>query len=151
MVFKNLPTSIKTVTRVNYWYFVGMSRWQYLCISELLVGSIPFQTILIPGRFYLGMKVLAWYIDPNGIENKITITYPYLTGIKKCEILNIDYLNGVNKRRYQTTHRKKSLSETTFLACVGSERRQINKQCGITPHMIHDKQVVPQECDTLFM
>jgi hypothetical protein len=36
------------------------------------------------------MKVLAWYIDPDGIENKNTITYPYPTGIKTCEILDID-------------------------------------------------------------
>ncbi len=35
---------------------------------------------------HLGMKVLAWYIDPNGIENTITIKYPYPTGIKKCEM-----------------------------------------------------------------
>ena len=36
----------------------------------------------------LGMKALAWYIDPNGIENKITNKYPYPIGIKeKSEIL----------------------------------------------------------------
>ena len=40
--------------------------------------------------FCLGMKTLAWYIDPNGIENKYTVKYPYPTGIKKCEILIID-------------------------------------------------------------
>ena len=33
------------------------------------------------------MKVLAWYIDPNGIENTNTIKYPYSTSIIKCEIL----------------------------------------------------------------
>jgi hypothetical protein len=32
------------------------------------------------------MKVLTWYLDPNGIENKNTIKYPYPAGLKKCEI-----------------------------------------------------------------
>jgi hypothetical protein len=36
------------------------------------------------------MKVLAWYIDPNGIENKNTVNYPYPTGIKKCEFNILD-------------------------------------------------------------
>ena len=35
------------------------------------------------------MKVLAWYIDLNGIGNKNTVKYPYPTGIKKCEIFII--------------------------------------------------------------
>ena len=29
------------------------------------------------------MKVHAWYIDPNGIEYKNTIKYPYPIGIEK--------------------------------------------------------------------
>ena len=36
---------------------------------------------------YLGMKVLAWYIDLNGIGNINSIRYPYPTNIKICEIL----------------------------------------------------------------
>jgi hypothetical protein len=29
------------------------------------------------------VKVLAWYIDPNGIENQNIVEYPYPTGIQK--------------------------------------------------------------------
>jgi hypothetical protein len=36
------------------------------------------------------MKVLAWYIDPNSVENKSTVKYPYRASIQKCEILSID-------------------------------------------------------------
>ena len=36
------------------------------------------------------MKVLAWYIDLNGIKYTNIIKYPYPLGIKKCEINIID-------------------------------------------------------------
>ena len=39
---------------------------------------------------YLGMKVLAWYIDLNDIKNKYNIRPPYPTSIKKCEFLFIE-------------------------------------------------------------
>ena len=47
--------------------------------------SLPFLThIDAPlGRFYLGMKVLAWCIDLNGIGNKNTVKYPYPTDLNK--------------------------------------------------------------------
>jgi len=51
-----------------------------------LYESIPISTILILGPFGLGMEVLAWYIDPNGIKNN-TVKHPYPTGIRKDEIL----------------------------------------------------------------
>lgn len=55
-----------------------------------MFGSIPFITILILGQFYLGMKVVAWYVGPNGIENTDTVKYANHTGIKKEEILITD-------------------------------------------------------------
>jgi hypothetical protein len=36
---------------------------------------------------YLGMKLLEWCINPNGIGNNDTVKYPYPSGNKKCEIL----------------------------------------------------------------
>jgi hypothetical protein len=36
------------------------------------------------------MKILAWYINPNGIRNKNTVKSPYPVGIKKCKTLIID-------------------------------------------------------------
>ena len=38
----------------------------------------------------LVLKILAWYIDPNGIENKNILTYPYPTGMNNDVILIID-------------------------------------------------------------
>jgi hypothetical protein len=35
------------------------------------------------------MKVLAWFIDMNGIENKNTVKYPCPIGVQKREILTI--------------------------------------------------------------
>ena len=52
----------------------------------MLFGLIPFLTILILGRFYLGLKVLECHIDQNDIETKNILKYPYPTCIKKCEI-----------------------------------------------------------------
>jgi hypothetical protein len=37
------------------------------------------------------VKGLARYIDLNGIENENNAKYPYPTGIKKCEILNMGF------------------------------------------------------------
>ena len=52
----------------------------------------PFQTILILGSFRLSVKVLAWYIDPNGIKNIDVINHPYPTNKEKnkSEIRIID-------------------------------------------------------------
>lgn len=36
------------------------------------------------------MKALAWYIDPNSIENKNVLKQSYPTGIKNGEILIVD-------------------------------------------------------------
>ena len=52
--------------------------------------------MLILGWFYIGVKVLAWYIDRNGIENKNIVKYPYTISIKKHDIFIIDTQNGTN-------------------------------------------------------
>jgi hypothetical protein len=46
-----------------------------ICVNSIL-NHIDSRAILP------GMKVLAWYIDLNGIENKNTVKYPYPTGVK---------------------------------------------------------------------
>ena len=48
-----------------------MSRSENLCIPELLFGSIPFYTVVILGRFCLGMKVQGWYVAMHGTELKL--------------------------------------------------------------------------------
>ena len=55
----------------------------YVKVREAVCTHSP----VILGQFYLGMKVLAWYIDP--------------TGIKNSEILIID-IRMVSKNLYQT-------------------------------------------------
>jgi hypothetical protein len=43
------------------------------------------------GQFFLGLKILAWYIDPKGIESKNIFKYPYPVGIKiNCEPIIVD-------------------------------------------------------------
>jgi hypothetical protein len=44
----------------------------------LLFGPTPFKTMLILEQHCLGVKVLAWYIDPNGVKNKYAIKIPIL-------------------------------------------------------------------------
>ena len=53
--------------------FGGYQKVRESCILELLFEAKPFYTILILGRFYLGMKVIICYIDPNSIEIKTSI------------------------------------------------------------------------------
>ena len=50
------------------------------------------------------MKVLGWYIYPNGIKRKNTVKYPYLTVTKKNDILIIDTLMVVRKNDANPTH-----------------------------------------------
>jgi hypothetical protein len=63
------------------------------------------------------MKVLAWFIDPNGIENKSNFKHPYPIGIKECQILNID-TRMISKKRIPGQHifgQDRSLSALLFL------------------------------------
>ena len=54
------------------------------------------------GDICLGMKVLQWYMDPNGIKNKNTINYPYPTGVKKMCNPHYRYPNDIKKDKHQT-------------------------------------------------
>ena len=47
--------------------------------------------------FYLGMKVLAWYIYLNGIKSKNIMKYTYPNVIKTCYIYIIDTQMVLNK------------------------------------------------------
>ena len=94
---KNLPMSIKILILVKYWYLLGMSRSENLCIPELLFGSIPFYTVSILKTIlpkYEGSGLVyshAWYWI------KTTVKYPYPNGIENCKTLIIDTWM-VNKR-----------------------------------------------------
>lgn len=47
----------------------------YLNVREslLLFGPIPFYNILVLGLFCLRVNIIAWYIDSNGVGNKISV------------------------------------------------------------------------------
>ena len=42
------------------------------------------------GRFCLGVKALAWFKDPNGIESVNTLKYPKHISNQNYEILVVD-------------------------------------------------------------
>jgi len=66
MVSKNLPDWYQNCTTSQIFIF-----GEYLQ-GELLFGSLSSETILILGRLDLSMKVLAWFLDLNGVEIKST-------------------------------------------------------------------------------
>jgi hypothetical protein len=49
------------------------------------------------------MKVLAWYLDLNAIENKNTVKFLYPTGTQKCDILVIDTQTVSNQKEDDTS------------------------------------------------
>ena len=72
------------INKVNILIFIKWSNR-----SPILVDFTLFLNILTLERFYLDMKILAWYIDPNDIKTKIPIRYPNPISIKKNVCLNI--------------------------------------------------------------
>lgn len=42
------------------------------------------------GWFHLAIKILAWYANPNGIENKNFLKHPYAISGEWCEFLIVD-------------------------------------------------------------
>ena len=84
MLSKNLLVGIRVVILVKYWCLVAMSvRRENLYIPKLLVGLIPFWSILMLGWFRLGMKVLTWIYKLWMDQNKNTIKSPCPTSIEK--------------------------------------------------------------------
>ena len=67
---------------------MGKLRWESLW-TQVIIWVSTIRNHIDTRTIYLGMKVLAWYIDLNGIEKENNIKDPYPTGIKKCEILII--------------------------------------------------------------
>ena len=86
MVSKTLPMGVNC-NATHILIFGGYVKMRKSFTPKLLYGSLPFYTILRLGRFNVGMKALAWCIDPNGFENKNTIKYSYPTDIKNFEIV----------------------------------------------------------------
>ena len=102
MASKNLPTSIKIVSPVEYWYLVGMSRQENLCLPGFIIWLNTILNHIDTRAILQSMKSLAWYIDPNGVGNKNPLEYQYPTDIKICEILVIDNPIGFLRRRHHT-------------------------------------------------
>ena len=66
-----------------------------------IINVNTIQNIFIPRWFYLGMKVLSWYIDPHGMINKIIVKHPDHIGIKICEILIVKKLKKKQQQQQQ--------------------------------------------------
>ena len=49
---------------------VGYVKVKESLYTYIIIGPTPFGIILIQGQICLGMKVLAWCIKHNDIENK---------------------------------------------------------------------------------
>ena len=89
MVSKNLHVGTKIVILVKYWYLV-----EYLKVRESLYTQVIIWVNTNPNHIDT-RKTLPRYenscmIDPNGIENKNDLKYPYPTSILKREILITD-------------------------------------------------------------
>ena len=73
------PTmGIKIAILLKFWFLVGMSRRENLCTQDTVWVNTMLNQIGTKAIFYLIMKVLAWYVDPNRSK-----TYPYPTDIQK--------------------------------------------------------------------
>ena len=66
--------------------FGGYVKVQKSLSTRVIIRVDIILNFIILGQFYLGIKVLACYIDVNGIENKNTIKYPYLLVYSNDEI-----------------------------------------------------------------
>ena len=102
MVSKNLPVGIKICNTCQIWLFGGCVKARESLYAWVIMWFNTILKHIDSRRFCLSMKVLVWYIDPNGIENKSTVKSPYPTGIKKMWNPHYRYSNGIEKRRYQT-------------------------------------------------
>lgn len=80
MVSKNLPNQYQNC---NTNPILIIRNDIKLPISKLLFGLIPYGSQNDTRAIYLGMKVLEWYIDSNGIRNRNALTYTYPTAIQK--------------------------------------------------------------------
>ena len=71
----------------------------YVKVRESLYTWVIFEPLwtIVLGRFCLRITILAWYMDPNGIENKNIVKYPYPSGIKKMWKPQYRYPNGTKK------------------------------------------------------
>ena len=90
---------------ITYWYLVGSSKWENESLHTRVVSRVDtvlnrVDTMVI--LLHRCEKVLAWYVDMNGIE----IKYSYPTRTKKCEVIVIDTpMIHVKKRCYQSNIR----------------------------------------------
>ena len=83
------PTHEYQICDINWLLIFGgyVEVRGYLYTQVYYLGQYYSKPRMILGWFYLGMKVLTWYMDPNGITTKVQSNTRTLLSIKKCEIL----------------------------------------------------------------
>ena len=82
--------------------FGGYVKVRKYFYTQVIIWVNTILTILILGWFYRSMRILAWYIDPNGIKNtkyrEIPIPYWYQIIWNPHD----RYPKDITKRQYQT-------------------------------------------------
>ena len=89
-IYQSSNNGIKEPTQVesNLYHHSNIDTWWVSQDERIFVywsyylSQYHPKTMLRLGQFYLGMKVLAWYIDIIGIKNKYILKYLYPAGIK---------------------------------------------------------------------
>ena len=84
-------------------------------------------SILILWQFYLGVKVFARYVHPNGIENK-SILHTLTLLVQKLWNPYYRYPNGTKKRHQSTTGKFNSSLLISYLPKFKRERSKIRLQ-----------------------
>ena len=90
--------SNKIVIPIKYWYLMGMSRCENLCLPQLLFGSntilIHINTSIVLSRYESFCRI---YIDPDGIENKKKSPIPTPYWYQKVWYPHYRCPNGIRK------------------------------------------------------
>jgi hypothetical protein len=79
-VSKNLSMGIKIVIPLKFWYLVRMLR-EFL-FTQVIIWVNTTLNHIDSGALLPRYKALARLTDPNGLENKTSVTYPNPNGSK---------------------------------------------------------------------
>jgi hypothetical protein len=107
MVLKNLSMGYQNCNTSQIYIYislVGMPS-RDICIPNLLFGSITILINIDTRAILLRYQGSCTVYRSKWYQDKDTISYPYPTGIKICDILIIVTQMASNSRQYKTTTR----------------------------------------------
>ena len=103
IVSKTLPVSIMIATSIKYWYLLGMSRWEKLCLTQIINWVNAILSHSNTRMIFLGYQgscmvfIHEWYRKHKIMSNTHTLL---VQQIVKCSFLG--YSNGMKKRWHQS-------------------------------------------------